>query len=175
MSTKIITERLILDLLSKNDSKFIFELVNTDGWLKFIGNRHVNSEIEAKAYIQKILGTPNVTYWIAKLKEDQTAIGIVTFLKRDYLQYPDIGFAFLPAYTTKGYAYEATKAVLYKVIHQEQHLQIFAITNENNSSAIKLLKRLTLQFDKQIEVEDEILELYSVSTINTAGKMQTKK
>lgn len=51
----LITDRLLLENITLNDNKFIFELVNSNGWLKFIGNRNVNSTIEATAYIQKLL------------------------------------------------------------------------------------------------------------------------
>lgn len=110
------TERLIVENIKLSDNKFIFELVNSIGWLKFIGNRNVSSPIEATAYIQKIIDTSNLYYWVVKLKESNIAIGIITFIKREYLEYHDIGFAFLPSFFNKGYAYEATSAVLNSVI-----------------------------------------------------------
>ena len=38
------TERLSLERLSDNDADFILELVNTAGWLKFIGDRNVKTK-----------------------------------------------------------------------------------------------------------------------------------
>ena len=106
------TKRLLLDPLSINDKDFILELVNTDGWKSFIGNRNINSQSVAAAYIQKIIENPDTNYWTVKIKETKIPIGIITFIKRDYLEHHDIGFAFLPEYFNKGYAFEAANAVL---------------------------------------------------------------
>ena len=46
------TERLILREFDLDDAAFIVELLNTPGWIKFIGNKNVNSPEEAKAYLQ---------------------------------------------------------------------------------------------------------------------------
>jgi [ribosomal protein S5]-alanine N-acetyltransferase len=55
MTTKIIqTDTLLLEILSENDADFIMELLNTEGWIKYIGNRNINSKEDAIAYIQKI-------------------------------------------------------------------------------------------------------------------------
>ncbi|MEO5967564.1 MAG: hypothetical protein ABIP68_07100 [Ferruginibacter sp.] len=65
---KLFTERLLIEELSYTDNKFILELVNSEGWLNFIGNRNINSEPEAYKYIQKIIDNPNVEYFVIKLK-----------------------------------------------------------------------------------------------------------
>ena len=45
------TERLILRKLDESDSAFIIELLNSPGWLKFIGDRNVRTTEEAENYI----------------------------------------------------------------------------------------------------------------------------
>lgn len=157
----ITTDRLLMTPLVLTDSTFILELVNSKGWLEFIGDRDVHSEDEATSYIQKINDNPNVTYWVARLNETGTAAGVVTLIKRDYLEHHDIGFAFLPSVANKGYAYEAAKAVLSEIIKNPAHSQILATTMAANSGSIKLLEKLGLKFEKEIEVEDKKLQLYS--------------
>ena len=157
------TARLSIGPLTIYDNAFIHELVNTEGWLEFIGNRNVNSEVEATGYIQKIIDSPDINCRVVRIRENGVPVGIITFIKRGYLSHYDIGFAFLPAYTKNGLAYEATQAVLHNVIHSEGHYHILSITKPNNHTAIKLLKRLGLQFDNEIEVENEKLQVYSVS------------
>ena len=161
MSTLITTDRLLLDPLMESDGKFVLELVNTDGWLKFIGNRNVTSEADATAYIQKIIDSPVINYWVIRLKGNSLPIGIITFIKREYLAHHDIGFALLPAFENSGYAYEASEAVLYNLIHSNrQPTHLSAITNPENSRAIKLLKKLGFEFHKMITVEKENLQVY---------------
>lgn len=159
------TERLLIESLSFNDNKFILELVNTEGWLTFIGNRNVNSEMEATGYIQKIIDNPNTDYSVVKLKEKQTTIGIITFIKRDYLEHPDIGFAFLPGFTNNGYAYEAANAVLKNLIEINNLSHILATTIPENINSIKLLKKLGLSFENEIEVDKIKLQVYGAATV----------
>ncbi len=107
----ITSERLLIRQLNIHDDKFIFELVNTEGWLKFIGNKHIGLPDGAKAYIQKILANENIFYWVVQSRIHEENMGLITFIKRDYLEHHDIGFAFLPRFSKNGYAYEATMAV----------------------------------------------------------------
>ena len=160
----LFTDRLFIEPLTFNDTAFILELVNTEGWLTFIGNRNVHSEMDAKEYIQKIIDNSNTDYSLVKRKEDQTKIGIITFIQRDYLDHPDIGFAFLPAYSNKGYAYEATKAVLKNLIETNNLAHILATTIPENLHSIKLLKKLGLSYEKEIEVNKVKLQIYGAAT-----------
>jgi len=161
MKTKIITERLSLDILTINDHAFIRELVNTEGWLKFIGDRKIYSDEDAIAYINKINSTPTFTYWIVRLKETSEPIGIITFLKRNDLAHHDIGFAFLPEYNSKGYAYEATREVLAEVSKESQHRTILAITIPGNLRSVNLLTKLGFKFEREIEAANNKVYIYS--------------
>ena len=154
------TDRLLINPLTISDDNFILKLVNSEGWLKFIGNRNVNSQLEARVYIQKILESKNVKYWVVRVKESQTPIGIVTLIKRDYLNYPDIGFAFLPDFSGNGYAFEATGVVLNNLIQEQPLTHVLATTIPENISSIKLLKKFGLEFEKEIQVENEKLHVY---------------
>jgi len=90
---QVITARLLIEPLQSSDHPFILDLVNTPGWLEFIGDRNLHSVSEAIVYINKIINNPSIKYWVIKLKESAIPIGIVSFIKRDYLQFHDIGFA----------------------------------------------------------------------------------
>jgi len=46
------TERLVLRQFELTDAKFIVELVNTPGWLEFIGDRNIRTEDAAISYLQ---------------------------------------------------------------------------------------------------------------------------
>lgn len=165
------TKRLLIEPLTENDKLFILELVNTDGWIKFIGNRNIKSEFDAISYIQKINNNTNLTYWVVKLIETNDAIGLVTFIKRDYLEYNDIGFAFLPNFFGQGYAFEASKAVLNFLINNHNLSQILATTIPENIDSISLLKKLGFRFEKSIEIENEILHVYNSLTENLNIKL----
>jgi ribosomal-protein-alanine N-acetyltransferase len=158
------TNRLSLNEINLNDAEFISELVNTSEWIKFIGDRNIRSIADANEYIQKIISNPNTNFWVVRIQDQQIPIGIITFIKRDYLDHYDIGFAFLAKHTKKGYAHEASIAVLDDAIKNANHKQILATTVKENTNSIQLLEKLGLRFYKEIQNENELLLVYSVTS-----------
>lgn len=161
MQNNISTSRLLLHLLTKEDYNFIISIVNSKGWIEFIGDRNIHSKEDALAYINKILNSQNLYYWVVKLKDENIPIGIISFMKRDYLENFDIGFAFLPEYTGWGYAYEATKEILSMAAATQQYNPILATTVPGNVSSIKLLTKLGLHFKKELDADNKKLHIYS--------------
>lgn len=161
MENNILTERLSMDLVKTEDHDFIMALINTKGWLDFIGDRNVHSTAEANAYIIKIINTPDLFYWVVRMKGENLPVGIISFIKRSYLESFDIGFAFLPAFNGNGYAYEAAKAVLLMVSNHTAYYPVLATTIPENEKSIRLLTKLGLHFEKEITVGEERLLLYS--------------
>jgi [ribosomal protein S5]-alanine N-acetyltransferase len=155
------TERLLLERLKATHNNLILELLNTDGWIKFIGDRNVHSIEDANNYIKKINSNINIAYWAVTIVESNTPIGLVTLIQRDYLQHPDIGFAFLPNFNGNGYAYEAAKSLLHCLVSKENIKIIEACTLPNNFSSIKLLEKLGLAYKTQITNNGDFLSIYS--------------
>ena len=160
MQTEISTLRLILNIITENDDDFMRTLVNTEGWLKFIGDRNVHSKQDAIAYIQRIKNTPNLIYWVVRLKDNHVPIGIISFMKRSYLEHFDIGFAFLPEFQGCGYAYEAAEKVLSITSQKAEYSPILATIIPVNTASIKLLNKLGLYLEREIEVENMKLYVY---------------
>jgi len=161
MQTNIITERLLLNIVTEEDHVFMQELMNTEGWLQFIGDRNIHSKEASIDYINKINSTPNFYYWVVRLNETPIPVGIITFIKRDYLSHFDMGFAFLPQYTSKGYAYEAASAILSLVKLQPAYQVVLATTLPANVRSIKLLTKLGFHFSREIVVGNNQLSVYS--------------
>jgi ribosomal-protein-alanine N-acetyltransferase len=160
------TPRLIVNKLDTADAPFILELVNSPGWLEFIGDRGIRNIADAERYIGD---GPMASYekngfglYLVALKQGGISIGICGILKRDTLEYPDIGFALLPSYTGKGYALEAAMAVLQYAHTKLQLKKIQAITKEKNHRSIQLLSRLGLLFQNNIKLNgsEEMLMLF---------------
>lgn len=161
MQNKISTDRLLLHILAKEDYAFIIQLVNSKGWIEFIGDRNIHSKEESVAYINKIVDSQNIYYWVVRIKEGNIPIGVISFLKREYLENFDIGFAFLSEFGGCGYAYEAAKEILSMVSTYPAYNTVLATTIPNNINSIKLLIKLGLYFEKEIEVADEKLHIYT--------------
>jgi ribosomal-protein-alanine N-acetyltransferase len=154
------TDRLMLELVKVEDYDFILSLVNSKEWIENIGDRQVRSKEDAISYILKILTTENFFYWVVRTKEDNTPIGIISFLKRSYLEHFDIGFAFLPDFMGKGYAYEGAKAVLDRVTKRPEFNTVLALTKGSNKKSIHLLDKLGFSFQNTTAMENEKLDIF---------------
>jgi Acetyltransferases, including N-acetylases of ribosomal proteins len=94
--------------------------------------------------------------------QPQTPIGICGFVRRETLPAPDIGFAFLPQYEKKGYAFESAEAVMQYGREKLNFERVLAITSLDNERSGKLLLRLGFALDEIIDTpEGEKLNLYS--------------
>ena len=157
------TNRLALLPVTTNDAHFIYRLMNTEGWLRFIGDRKVDTPEKARHYISQLLARTDCTYWVVRLKTNNTPIGVISFLKRDYLEFFDIGFAFLPEYHGKGYAQEASEAVLKQVMQTPEHHTVQATTLPENEKSIKLLQQLGFRFLEERIDEDIKFHVFETS------------
>ncbi|TBX67000.1 N-acetyltransferase [Flavobacterium silvisoli] len=162
MNIKLHTHRLSIIPMGLQDASFIQELVNTDGWLQFIGNRNIYNSADAKAYITKIITNPNTDYWTVFLKETAVPVGIITFIKREHLQFSDLGFAFLPQYSNQGYAYEAAAAMRNELIKSRE--KILAVTLNENHKSIQLLQKLDFKPEGEITEPSATLLLFGYSS-----------
>jgi ribosomal-protein-alanine N-acetyltransferase len=163
MLTDFTTPRLHLQELQPEDADFIIALVNTPEWITFIGNRNITSPDEALAYIHKIKSCPEYTYWVVRLSHTTVPIGIITFIQREYLPHPDIGFAFLPRYVGQGYAFEAAQVVLDALLKEVRYFQILATTVKENWKSIRLLEKLGMLWIEEISPENELLQVYGIT------------
>ena len=150
------TKRLILSKISTQDASFILELMNTPGWLKYIGDRNVKTIATAKDYIKnnqiKHYENHKFGYYKILLKsKDLKPIGSAGLLKRDSLMHVDIGFSLLPKYHKKGYGFEAANKILNLAKNTFKIKTICAITLPNNKPSIELLKKLGLSYKKEVK------------------------
>ena len=161
------TERLILREFTFGDAEFIISLLNSPGWLQFIGDRNVKTIDDAKNYL---LNGPMKSYSengfglsMVETKNGHTPIGMCGLIKRVTLEDIDIGFAFLPEFAGKGYAYEIASAMMAHAKNVLGINKIVAITVEDNEHSIKLLNKIGLKFEKRIQFpeDEEVLMLFS--------------
>ena len=143
------TQRLLLKPTSKEDASFILELMNTQKWKQFIGDRKVHTVADAEAYIQNKM-TPQLerlgfsNYTIIR-KNDDVKVGTCGLYDRAGLEGIDIGFALLPAYEKQGYAYEASKKLMQVAYSNFGYKTVNGITVKENIASQKLLEKLGLK------------------------------
>ena len=157
------TDRLELSEFSLDDAPFILEMLNDPVWLQFIGDRGVKTLDDARDYIvnklQKSFKELGFGMLIVKLKDGGISIGTCGLLKRDYLEDLDLGFAFLPEFRGKGYAYEAASATIEYGKKNLGLKHILAFTDVDNSASINLVKKLGLEFERLMDFPDDDAEI----------------
>jgi RimJ/RimL family protein N-acetyltransferase len=162
------TERLTLRELTIDDAPFILELLNDPSFIKYIGDKGVKSVEEASQYI---LTGPIESYqqygyglYLVTLKTIDESIGVCGLVKRSSLPDADIGFAFLPPYRMKGYAYEAAVAVLAYGQHSLGLKRVLGITLPENTNSIKVLRKIGLRYDRMMRLANEDREVMLFTT-----------
>jgi len=160
------TERLLLrEVDSAIDAEFIFELLNTPKFIKYIGDRGVRNVEQAREFIENRYRKSYVDngygLYLVQITPTSMPIGMCGFVKRDYLEFPDLGFAFLPEYEGKGFGFESATAVLEYGRSELCFSKVQAITTQDNSVSVRLLKKLGFTFDRVItNPEGEELNLF---------------
>lgn len=166
MSVILETERLILRRFVVEDAPFMLALLNDPAWLKYIGDRDVHTLEAAEQYLLKGAIESYITngfgFYIVMLKDSHTPIGTCGLAKRDFLNTPDFGFAFLPEYTGKGLAYEVASANLVYAKEILGLTELVAITLPKNDRSIRLLEKLGFSFDKTYMDNEEKVSLYRI-------------
>lgn len=161
--TLINTDRLSIRYIKVEDFNFIFRLLNDPSWIKYIGDKGIKTEDDARNYIQtgplQMYKNFGFGLYLVTLKETAVPIGLCGLIKRPSLENIDLGYAFLPEYTGKGYAFEATKAVLQYGKEQLTIDKIVAITTIDNLSSEKVLLKLGFTFDSLIKEKNEAEQL----------------
>lgn len=163
------TERLKLRRITTYDSPFIIELLNDPSFIKNIGDKKVRTKEDAHKYI---LNGPVSSYekfgfglYLVELKDSGLSIGICGLIKRDNLNDVDVGFAFLPGYWYKGYAFESASAVVEYGRKNFGLKRILGITTPENIPSINVLQKIGLEFESMIKMtEDEPeIKLFAVN------------
>lgn len=161
------TERLRVSRLTYDDCEFIFELVNEPSFIQYIGDKCVRNLDDARAYLANgVIGhyeKHGFGLYRVSLKTDGTLLGICGLVKRDEFDHPDLGFAFLKAHWSNGYAYESSLAVLDYGLNRLGLKRIIAMADGANQSSTGLLDKLGFRFERMARMpgESEDVRLYA--------------
>jgi ribosomal-protein-alanine N-acetyltransferase len=157
------TERLALRRITSDDAAFILELLNDAAFLRFIGDKGVKNLEDARQYI---LHGPIESYerlgfglYLVALKSSGVPIGICGLIKRDALEDVDIGFALLPDFRRKGYAFESAAAVKDYGLNSMGLRRLLAITQPDNTGSIRVLEKIGLKFERLIRLAPDTPEI----------------
>jgi RimJ/RimL family protein N-acetyltransferase len=149
--------------MTAGDAKFIFELVNDPAFIRNIGDRKVRTLEDAKSYITN---GPVASYakngfglYLVELKESGESMGMCGLIRRNTLKDVDIGYAFLPKFWSKGYAFEAALAMKQYAQAEIGLKRLVAVVDPENQPSIHLLEKLGMRFEKMVRLSSDDIEL----------------
>ena len=150
------TDRLLIRPMRVTDAVFFLELVNSPKWKKYIGDRKVKTLKDSEEYIKakmipqlERLGYGNN---IVIRKEDSTPVASCGLYDREGLEGIDIGYAVLPQFEGKGYAFESVSRLKKAAFIDFGIQKINAITLPENTASKNLLIKLGFKFQKMVQL-----------------------
>ena len=154
----ITTSRLTIRPFTLDDAAFIVELVNDPDWLRFIGDKGVASEEDARRYLTN---GPLAMYQrhgfglcAVERTNDRSTIGMCGLVRRAGLDDVDIGYAFLPRGRGQGFALEAARAMLDHGLATIGLRRIVAITDPDNAASTRVLEAIGLRVERHLRLSE---------------------
>lgn len=165
---RIVTERLTIRPFTLDDATFILALVNDSDWLRFIGDKAVKTEDDARRYL---IAGPMAMYALhgfglcaIERTQDRSTIGMCGLIRRQGLEDVDIGYALVPQARGQGFALEAAQAVLEHGLTTLRLGRIVAITDPDNVASTRVLEGIGMRFERHIHMAEgaKRVALYAV-------------
>ena len=166
------TERLYLrKFIPEEDAAFFVELVNSPKWLRFIGDRNIHTEEAAiKSLTERALKSYEEHGYGGYVIIEKTSgqkVGNAGLYRRPIFEHADVGYALLPQFEGKGYAFEAAQGVV-QFARGLKMKHIYGITVAYHTRSVHLLEKLGLKFERvfRMEGDPEELSLYGMPLEN---------
>jgi RimJ/RimL family protein N-acetyltransferase len=169
MTVILETDRLLLRHFCEDDAPVVLELLNDPAFVRFVGDRGVRTLDDARRYVERRLVSSyernGFGLYLAVRKDDGAPIGMCGLVKREGLADVDLGFTLLPAYRSRGYAFECASAVIEFARCDFGLTRIVAIVDPGNADSIRVLERLGMTFERTVRLHDEApdISLYALT------------
>lgn len=159
----LLTSRLAIERFTVDDSENIFELLNEPSFKRFIGDKGIASLDDARDYLKN---TPLDHYekygyglFRVSLRDTGAFVGMNGLIRRPEFECPDLGFAFLKAHWSMGYAYESSVAIIHYAKTTLDLDSLIAMADEDNEASVKLLGKLGFRFRQRVMMPGESVDV----------------
>jgi len=163
------TERLSLREVSEEDAAFMLELLNDADFIRFIADRGVRTQEDAARYIGERFAESYRQHgfglWLVETKDESIPVGICGLLKRgEPVPGVEVGYAFLPSFRSRGYAFEAASAAKAYARDVLGLPRLYAVVNPDNAVSIRVLEKLGMKFERPVRLSGEESDINLFST-----------
>ena len=155
--------RLHIRLITEQDAPFLYELMNTPGWYKNIGDRGIKTEKDALNYMRnkmhpelKVKGFVN---HVMIEKSSNKIIGTCSVHDRDGVKGMDVGYALLPQFEGMGYATDGAQAMVNLAFDFYKQKQVSGITIDANPASCRVLEKLGFKSSGYIRLPGEAVKI----------------
>ncbi|GAB5400644.1 MAG: GNAT family N-acetyltransferase [Aureisphaera sp.] len=159
MKTSIETERLVLREITFADKEDLFQLHTDPEVQKYTGEPVVETMEEIEEAI-RVRHFDYATYGYGRmatiLKETNEFIGWAGLTYLPEFDKVDLGYRFKKEYWGKGYATEASEAILHHGFRVLNLDLIIAIAMPDNKASFKIMEKVGMHFDKQAPYDETI-------------------
>jgi RimJ/RimL family protein N-acetyltransferase len=156
MGPAVASSRLLLREATAEDAAFLLELMNEPPYIDNIGDRGVRTVADALRYIEEKYAASYVRHgfgiYVVEMRGESCPIGICGLVKRDTLDWPDLGFAYLQRYWSRGFAAEAASATLEHARRALALSRVYGVVSPKNARSIRLLERLGFRRVRSVEL-----------------------
>jgi len=169
------TERLLLRGLTEADAEQILQLDSAEEVLRYLPVTPIHTLAQAReviAYIRKQY-TENGTGRLAMIrKEDGVFMGwcgikwVNDHETNGRINYHDIGYRLLPAFWSKGYAFEAAQACCAYACATLGLEELHATVMEGNVASARIAEKLGMQLVSRFEEEGKPWRWYTLAAAN---------
>lgn len=135
------TVRLLIRMFLPNDGQDLFEYLSQNEVVKY---EPYNVFTKEQAKQEAINRSNNSDFWAVCLKDTGKLIGNIYLSKQEFDTW-ELGYVFNCNYQGKGYAAEATRALIENLFANDKARRIIAMCDPLNMASWKLLERLGMR------------------------------
>ena len=154
--------------MSEADAAFVLEVLNDPGFIRFVGDRGVRTVGDAARYVAERFAESyrrnGFGLWLVETKDEGVPVGMCGLLTRKELNVVEVGYAFLPPFRGKGYAFEAASASARYAREVLGLPRLYAIVNPDNAVSIRVLEKLGMKFERAVRLSGEESDVKLFST-----------
>ncbi len=147
------TERLIIREVKESDILHLYEYGKNEEVVQYQDWGPTTLEQSAEFYHRAVKSSqaiPRLSYmFVIELRECSSVIGdIGYFISNDRFEEAEVGYNINPKYWKKGYATEATTAIVNHISQRPEKISIFATCDVRNIGSRRVLEKSGFVFEK---------------------------
>lgn len=148
---------------SAEDAALMLRLLNEPDFIRNIGDRGVRTLDDAYAFLRdgsmKAYAEHGYGMYRVEEKASGVSIGNCGLVRREGLDGPDLGYAFLSGFHGHGYALEAAHAMVAHARTGFGIQRLLAIVDPDNAPSIRLLQKLGFAFATMVRLPHKDIDL----------------